>query len=53
MTYRIIYHPHLCPECDSSNVVVGDMDTGDGVTETALICIDCGQTWPLACVSDW
>jgi hypothetical protein len=51
--FRVIYHPHHCPDCDSDNVAVGDVDTGDGLTETALICQDCGAAWPLACVTDW
>ena len=50
---RVIYHPHYCPDCDSANVAVGDVDTGDGLTETALVCLDCGAAWPLACVADW
>lgn len=50
---RVIYHPHYCPECDSANVAVGDVDTGGGLTETALICLECGAAWPLACVADW
>jgi transposase-like protein len=51
--FRVIHHTAVCPECDSSNVVIGDVDTGDGVTETAFICAECGEAWPLACVTDW
>jgi hypothetical protein len=51
--FRVIYHEPVCPDCDSAQVVVGDIDTGDGITETALICLACGQAWPLACVTDW
>ena len=25
----------------------------DGLTETAFLCLGCGETWPLACVTDW
>jgi hypothetical protein len=51
--FRVIFHPHFCPTCKSADVAVGDAETGDGITETALICLDCGDAWPLACVSDW
>ena len=30
-----------------------EVETGDGLTETALTCRDCGTAWPLACVCDW
>ncbi len=50
---RVVYHPLLCPECGSTNVVAEDVETGDEVTETALICRACGSAWPVACVCDW
>jgi hypothetical protein len=50
---RVVYHPRYCPTCESANVAVGEVDTGGGLTETALICLDCGDTWPLACVAEW
>ncbi len=51
--YRVITHEPICPECGSFNVAVGDVETGDGITETALLCLECGDAWPLACVCDW
>lgn len=51
--FRVVYHPPLCPDCGSSDVVTEDVETGDGFTETALICRACGTAWPLACVCDW
>ncbi|HEY6274726.1 MAG TPA: hypothetical protein VIX86_00190 [Streptosporangiaceae bacterium] len=50
---RVIYHPHCCPTCSSAAVAVADIDTGGGLIETALICLDCGDAWPLACVAEW
>jgi hypothetical protein len=52
-TCRVVYHPHICPDCGSHDVTETDVETGDGLTETALICRACGCTWPLACVTDW
>ena len=52
-TCRVVYHPHICPDCGSASVAQADVDTGDGLTETALICAACGCAWPLACVTDW
>lgn len=48
-------HPHepICPECGSFDVITDDVDTGDGITETAYICEPCGAAWPLACVTEW
>jgi hypothetical protein len=56
--YRVIIHPPVCPECGSDdvfdeNVEIKDVETGDGVTETARICRSCGTAWPVACVCDW
>ena len=51
--FRVVYHPPLCPECGSTDVASQEVGTGDGITETALICRACGAAWPLACVCDW
>ncbi len=51
--HRVLYHPHVCPDCDSADVGQAEVDTGDGIIETALICRDCGTAWPVACVTDW
>ena len=53
MSYRVIVHEPVCPDCGSFDITEAEVDTGDGVTETALICRACGAAWPLACVSDW
>jgi hypothetical protein len=36
-------------------VSVDEVDTGDGIEETAYICEnpDCGCAWPLACICEW
>jgi hypothetical protein len=52
-SHRVIYHEPICPQCGSGNVTTDDIETTDGLTETALICLACGETWPLACVTDW
>jgi hypothetical protein len=51
--YRVIYHAPVCPDCDSTRITQTDVETGDGITETALLCLACGSAWPLACVTDW
>ena len=51
--FRVIYHEPICPECGSFDIDTGQVDTGDGLSETAHICQSCGTAWPLACVSDW
>lgn len=51
--HRVIEHPHICPECDSTNVTTGTVITTDDLTESALFCLDCGEVWPLACVIEW
>jgi hypothetical protein len=51
--FRVIYHEPLCPRCGSNHVTSDDIETTDGLTETAFICLACGETWPLACVTDW
>ena len=51
--HRVVMHPRICPDCGSANVDQGEIETGDGITETALTCRDCGTAWPIACVTDW
>ncbi len=49
----VIEHEPVCPDCSSLNVITDQVDTGDGIEETAYICDDCGCAWPLACVFEW
>jgi hypothetical protein len=51
--FRVIYHEPICPACGSFDIDTGEVDTGDGFTETAHLCRACGEAWPLACVTDW
>lgn len=51
--FRVIPHAAICPDCHSATVTTTEVDTGDGLTETALICADCGAAWPLACIAEW
>jgi hypothetical protein len=51
--FRIILHEPICPDCGSVNITENEVETTDGLTETALICADCGAAWPLACVAEW
>ena len=51
--FRVIYHEPVCPDCGSFDITTAEVDTGDGLTETAHTCCDCGTAWPLACVTDW
>ncbi len=51
--FRVIYHEPVCPDCGSDDITRDEVETGDGLTETAHICRDCGAAWPLACVTDW
>jgi hypothetical protein len=51
--FRVIYHEPVCPDCGSRDITTAEVDTGDGLTETANICRRCGTAWPLACVTDW
>jgi len=51
--FRVIPHEPICPECGSFDIVENDIDTGDGLIETALTCRACGTCWPVACVTDW
>jgi hypothetical protein len=53
MSFRVIYHEPVCPDCGSFDIEAADVETGDGLTETAHICRTCGTAWPLACVTDW
>jgi hypothetical protein len=51
--FRVIYHEPVCPDFGSCDIEPAEVDTGDGLTETAHICQTCGAAWPLACVTDW
>lgn len=51
--FRVIYHEPVCPDCGSTSITSAEVETGDGLTETAHICADCGAAWPVACVCDW
>ena len=53
MSFRVITHEPVCPDCGSTCIDSAEVETGDGLTETALTCRDCGTAWPLACVCDW
>ena len=53
MSFRVIYHAPVCPDCGSDDISTEDVDTGGGLTETAHICQSCGTAWPVACISDW
>ena len=50
--FRVIYHPQTCPDCKSDNITENEIQTTDGLTETALICGDCGAAWPVACIAE-
>jgi len=51
--YWVVSHEPVCPDCGSFDVISEEVDTGDGLTETAWICLACGCAWPLACVCEW
>lgn len=53
--FRLVPHEPVCPDCGSFDVSVDEVDTGDGIAETAYICEnpDCGCAWPLACICEW
>jgi hypothetical protein len=51
--HRVIYHEAICPDCDGTNITQDEIETGDGITEIALLCLACGTAWPVACVVDW
>jgi hypothetical protein len=53
MSFRVIYHAPVCPDCGSGDISTEDVETGGGLTETAHICQSCGTAWPVACISDW
>jgi hypothetical protein len=52
MSFRVIYHESVCPDCGSSDISTEDVETTDGVCETAFVCGHCHLAWPLACISD-
>jgi transposase-like protein len=51
--FRILHHPPVCPDCGSPDVMTEEIETGDGITETAHVCHPCGTAWPVACVCEW
>ena len=51
--YRVLYHEQICPACGSTDIDEEEVETGDGITEIALICGPCGCAWPVACIVDW
>ena len=53
MSFRVIAHQPVCPDCGSTCIDSAEVETGDDLTETALTCRDCGTAWPLACVCEW
>jgi hypothetical protein len=52
MSFRVIYHQPVCPDCGSADISTEDIDTTDGLSETAHICRDCGAAWPVACIAE-
>ena len=53
MSFRVLFHAHVCPDCGSDDITEAEVDTGEGITEIALTCEKCGTAWPVACVVDW
>ncbi len=51
--FWVVPHEPVCPQCGSFDVITDEVDTGDGIDETAYICEPCGCAWPVACVSEW
>lgn len=53
--FWVIPHEPVCPWCGSFDVTTDEVDTGDGIEETAYVCENpaCGCAWPLACVCEW
>jgi hypothetical protein len=51
--FWVVPHAAVCPECGSCEVSQDEVDTGDGIEETAYVCESCGCAWPLACVFEW
>jgi len=52
MSFRVIYHQPVCPECGSEDIGTEDIPITDGTCETAFVCNHCHLAWPLACISD-
>jgi len=50
--FRVIYHERACPDCGSHDITEHDIQTTDGLTETALTCQACGAAWPVACICE-
>ena len=38
--------------CGSRDITTSDVDTTDGLRETAHICAVCGAAWPMACIAE-
>jgi hypothetical protein len=53
VSFRVIFHEPVCPDCGSAETGCAEGETGGGLTETAHICQSCGTAWPVACISDW
>ncbi len=53
MSFRVLFHAHVCPDCGSDDITESEVETGEGITEIALTCEKCGTAWPVACVVDW
>jgi hypothetical protein len=51
--YRVLFHEQVCPACGSTDIDEQEVQTGEGITEIALICLPCGCAWPVACVVEW
>ena len=52
MSFRVIYHQPVCPDCGSHDIGTEEVTVTDGACETAYVCGDCHLAWPLACISD-
>ena len=52
MSFRVIYHEPVCPDCGSNDISTEELDITDGLTETAFVCGGCHLAWPMACISD-
>jgi DNA-directed RNA polymerase subunit RPC12/RpoP len=50
--FRVIVHEPVCPDCGSRHITTSDIDTTDGLSETAHICATCGAAWPVACIAE-
>lgn len=50
--YHVIHHEPVCPDCGSHDITTCDIDTTDGLRETAHTCAACGAAWPVACVAE-